>query len=133
MDGLGRVMPFTYFAFLIGSLSIIGLPPLGGAWSKWYLIVAAVDAQQLIMIGVLMVSSLLNIAYLIPIVARGFFAQPPEDPNPSGDAGRFTWSQVREAPAACVVPLCATAAGCLILFFYSDQLYQLLLPVASTP
>ncbi len=133
MDGLGRVMPFTYFAFLIGSLSIIGLPPLGGAWSKWYLIVAAVDAQQLIMIGVLMISSLLNIAYLMPIVARGFFAQQSEDPNPSGEAGRFNWSQVKEAPAACVVPLCLTAAGCIVLFFYSNDLYQLILPITSTP
>jgi len=73
MDGLGRVMPFTYGAFFIGALSIIGLPPLGGAWSKWYLMLGAADAGQIIMMGVFMASSLLNIAYLLPVVARGFF------------------------------------------------------------
>ncbi len=39
MNGLGRVMPITYGAFLIGALSIIGLPPFAGSWSKWLLIV----------------------------------------------------------------------------------------------
>ena len=42
MDGLGRKMPFTYAAFLVGSLSIIGLPPFAGVWSKWYLAMGAV-------------------------------------------------------------------------------------------
>ena len=37
MRGIGRQMPFTMAAFIIGSLSIIGVPPLGGSWSKWYL------------------------------------------------------------------------------------------------
>src|SRR3546814_9370922 len=43
MDGLGRRMPFTYAAFLVGSLSIIGLPPFIGMWSKWYLGMGAVE------------------------------------------------------------------------------------------
>ncbi len=37
MDGIGRSMPFTFGAFFVGSLSVIGLPPAGGSWSKWYL------------------------------------------------------------------------------------------------
>ena len=41
LDGLGRKMPFTFAAFLIGSLSIIGLPPFGGVWSKWVISVGA--------------------------------------------------------------------------------------------
>ena len=52
MRGLGRAMPFTFIAFGIGALSIIGLPPLGGSWSKWLLMVGAADANQQIMIGV---------------------------------------------------------------------------------
>jgi hypothetical protein len=39
MTGLGRTMPITFFAFFIGAMSIIGLPPLAGSWSKWLLIV----------------------------------------------------------------------------------------------
>jgi multicomponent Na+:H+ antiporter subunit D len=138
MDGLGRLMPFTYGAFLIGALSVIGLPPMGGSWSKWYLMLGAADAGQLIMIGVLMVSSLLNVAYLLPIVGRGFFIKGTEptghglpQPQSAGAAaapGSFL-SGIREAPAFCVVPLCLTAAGCIVLFLYGDALYRLLEPM----
>ena len=67
MRGLGRAMPFTFIAFGIGALSIIGLPPLGGSWSKWLLMVGAADANQQIMIGVLMLGS---IAECGPICCR---------------------------------------------------------------
>jgi len=68
MKGIGRVMPVTMFAFLIGSLSVIGLPPLGGAWSKYYLALGAVESGELVFVAVLMISSLLNIAYLLPVI-----------------------------------------------------------------
>ncbi|MDX1483978.1 MAG: monovalent cation/H+ antiporter subunit D family protein [Alphaproteobacteria bacterium] len=138
MDGLGRVMPFTYGAFLIGALSVIGLPPMGGSWSKWYLMLGAADAGQLVMIGVLMVSSLLNVAYLLPIVGRGFFLRgegshavpQPQSAGAAAAPGRFL-SGIREAPAFCVVPLCLTAFGCILLFIYADALYRLLEPLAG--
>ena len=140
MDGLGRLMPFTYGAFLIGALSVIGLPPMGGSWSKWYLMLGAADAGQLVIIGVLMLSSLLNVAYLLPIVGRGFFATPPDGAGhgvPQAQAvgaaaapGRFL-SGIREAPVFCVVPLCLTAAGCFVLFIYGDALYRLLEPMVG--
>ena len=124
LDGLGRVMPFTFAAFLIGALSVIGLPPLGGSWSKWFLLVGAAEAQQMMMIAVLLISSLLNIAYLMPVAARGFFRG-----RPAADHAAHTG--IREAPLACVVPLCLTAIGCVLLFFYADALYELLLPIAA--
>ena len=46
LDGLGRKMPITFGAFCIASFSIIGLPPFGGAWSKWYLVTGALEAGQ---------------------------------------------------------------------------------------
>ena len=77
MQGLGRTMPFTFGAFCIGALSIIGLPPFAGTWSKWYLALGAAETGMLVVVAVYMVSSLLNIAYLMPIVARGFFRPAP--------------------------------------------------------
>ncbi|HSH41410.1 MAG TPA: monovalent cation/H+ antiporter subunit D family protein [Arenicellales bacterium] len=123
LDGLGRKMPFTFAAFFIASLSIIGIPPLGGSWSKWYLMMGAVDAGHWTMIVVLMISSLLTIAYLVPVTVRGFFGAP-------GDRG-FSWREVHEAPASCVVPLCFTALACVALFFFGDGLYALVLPVVA--
>ena len=124
MDGMGRAMPLTYLAFLIGALSIIGLPPLGGAWSKWYLMVGAADATQIIMIGVLMISSLLNVAYLMPIVIRGFFLPPkPDDP--------YATSSYESAYPLVVGPPVLTAIGCFFLFFFAGDLLALIEPIAG--
>jgi multicomponent Na+:H+ antiporter subunit D len=119
LDGLGRKMPFTFAAFLIGSLSIIGLPPFGGAWTKWYLGLAAIDSGHAFVIGVLIVSSLLNVAYLLSIVGRAFFL-----PAPGQDAARAV--AIKEAPLACVVPLSVTAFLCLVLFFQIDKVHDLI-------
>ncbi len=126
MDGLGRRMPFTFGAFFIGSLSVIGLPPTGGSWSKWFLLMGAADAHQWTMMVVLMASSLLSIGYLMPVVGRAFF-RPPR-PSGAGDTGHGAGegSGIHEAPLLCVVPPVATAVGCLVLFFYADHLYRLL-------
>ena len=118
LDGLGRLMPFTFGAYLVGALSIVGLPPLGGSWSKWLLMVGAADAQQVVMLLVLLTSSLLNVAYLVPVFARGFFVPSPDADEGGGSPG------LREAPVFCVVPLCITASGCLLLFFFAEALYR---------
>jgi len=124
MAGLGKRMPVTLFAFFVGSLSIIGLPPGGGAWSKWYLALGAAEAHEVIFIAVLMLSSLLSIAYLMPVVARGFFAPVPEGEGEGKDEG------IREAPLLVLLPLCFTAAGCVLLFFFAPDIYAFLLPIA---
>ena len=133
MVGLGRVMPFTFGAFLIGALSIIGVPPLAGSWSKWYLMLGAADAGHMVIIGVLMVSSLLNVAYLIPIVARGFFLPAPAiDPQPASAGAAAVPANpggIHEAPLFCVLAPCLTAAGCIALFFFADSIYRLLAPI----
>ena len=82
-----------------------------------------------------MISSLVNVAYLIPIVARGFFLPANEPPPASAGAAAAAVPQgglsaIREAPWFCVVPLCLTALGCVALFFFADSLYRLLEPIA---
>ncbi len=125
MTGLGRVMPFTFAAFFIGALSIIGLPPMGGAWSKFMLIMAAADRDEVVIIAVLMLSSLLNVGYLMPLVVRGFFSEAPA--AALGSAATFAPMRgLREAPVLCVLPLCLTALGCIALFFYAEPIYRFL-------
>ena len=118
LDGLGRVMPFTFFAFFVGSLSIIGIPPLGGSWSKWLLMLAAADAGHVVVVLVLMVSSLLNVAYLLSIVGRAFFM-------PLHGGHSVVGTGIKEAPLACVVPLSLTAFACVVLFFQIDNIQML--------
>ena len=124
MDGLGRVMPVTYFAFLIGALSIIGLPPFGGSWSKWLLMMGALDAGHQLIIVALMISSLLNVAYLMPIVARGFFW-------PLPGKGKVA-PAISEAPLLCIVPPALTAFGCLLLFLFAGDVQKFLAPIGLT-
>jgi multicomponent Na+:H+ antiporter subunit D len=75
MDGLGRAMPFTFGAFALASLSMIGAPPVGGFITKWYLLLGAMDAGSLGILLVLVASTLLNAAYFVPVVYRAFFAK----------------------------------------------------------
>jgi len=117
MRGIGRTMPLTMFAFLIGSLSVIGLPPFAGAWSKWYLAVGAMEADRAFFVAVLVIGSLLNIAYLMPVVVQAFF--------PEENSTQFK-SEIREAPLACLIPILLTAAGCVIIFVYPDPFHALL-------
>ena len=133
LDGLGHKMPLTFIAFTIASLSIIGLPPLGGAWSKWYLLLSAADAGQLVIIGVLMLSSLLNVAYLLSIPARAFFAPPREQMAHSLGAAASPSNGWEEAPLFCLVPICFTALGCIALFFAIGGIYEYLLSIPILP
>jgi multicomponent Na+:H+ antiporter subunit D len=130
MRGLGRTMPFTMAAFGVAALSVIGLPPLGGSWSKWYLALGAAEAGQPVLIAVLMVSSLLNIAYLMPIPIRAFFMEATDDDDHGGHEPGVQGA-LREAPLFCVVPLCLTALGSVTLFFFADRIYELLKPIAG--
>jgi multicomponent Na+:H+ antiporter subunit D len=102
-------MPVTMLAFFIGSLSVIGLPPTGGFFSKWYLVLGTLEADQTAMLVVLLGSSLLNAAYFLPIVYKAFFCT---------DEEAMFKNTIQEAPPWCVAPLVITATGSVVLFFY---------------
>ena len=118
MRGLGRTMPVTFIAFFIGTLSIVGLPPSGGTWSKWFLGLGALEAGQFGLVGVLMVSSLLSIGYLMIIPVRAFFSEPVRALEHEG---------VHEAPLASLIAIVTTAVFCFVLFIYPDPFYDLLM------
>jgi multicomponent Na+:H+ antiporter subunit D len=114
MNGLGRRMPWTFAAFGLASLSMIGMPPVCGFVSKWYLLNGALQADQIILIVALLLSTLLNAGYFVPIFYRAFFLKP----APEADIERYS-----EAPGTMVVPLCVTAAISLLLGVY-PQIFQ---------
>jgi multicomponent Na+:H+ antiporter subunit D len=109
MNGLGRVMPFTFGAFALASLSMIGAPPVAGFVSKWYLLNGAFDAGSIGIIIVLLASTLLNAAYFAPVVYKGFFGQPSRE-----DAEH----KFSEAHPSLVIPLSITAAISVVIGLY---------------
>lgn len=130
MHGLGRRMPLTFIAFGVAALSIIGLPPLGGAWSKWQLGLGAAETGQSILVAILMISSLLNVAYLIPVAVRAFMPVPTTNEQEALSEQDARW-RLDEAPLLCVVPLCMTAMGCFALFLFANDIFAFLQPIAS--
>jgi multicomponent Na+:H+ antiporter subunit D len=109
MSGLGRVMPFTFGAFALASLSMIGAPPVAGFVTKWYLLNGAWDARSIGIICVLLVSTLLNAAYFAPVVYQGFFGKTSE-----ADVKH----KHKEAHPMLVVPLGITAAISVFIGLY---------------
>lgn len=117
MRGLGRQMPITMLAFLIASLSIIGVPPTGGTWSKWFLLTGTIETEQWILMTILMLSSLLNIAYLLPIPYHAFFSK--------GSGQSSAPVAIKEAPLPSLIALSITTLGCVTLFVYPQPIYEL--------
>ncbi len=106
LNGIGRAMPWTMGAFAVASLSMIGIPPTVGFVSKWYLLLGAMGTQHYFAVAVLVISTMLNAAYLLPIVYAAFFKTP--------DEGRITHG---EAPKPIVIAITLTAFSCVALFF----------------
>lgn len=115
LDGLGKAMPWTFAAFTVGCLSIIGLPPTGGFLSKWLIVSGCVKAGMPVIAGLVLFSSLLKAVAFFPIVFRAYFKPRPEgEHHPDSDADplmRF--------------PYLVTAAASLILFVYPTPVLRL--------
>ncbi|HIN32999.1 MAG TPA: monovalent cation/H+ antiporter subunit D family protein [Nitrospirales bacterium] len=117
LSGLAKKMPYTMAAFTIGSLSMIGVPLFAGFVSKWNIALGAIEAQQLIFVGVLLLSTVLNASYFVPIVYKAYFETAPATNEND---------HIQEAPAAMVVPIMITAAGTIALGIYPDYFMALI-------
>ena len=115
LDGIGRRMPWTMGAFAIGALSLIGVPPAAGFFSKWYMVQGAAASESWVALAVLGTSTLLNAAYFLPIIYSAFFRT--ERTAPVHDHG--------EAPVASVAALLITAAATLALPFAGSIPFEL--------
>ncbi|MFQ5992677.1 MAG: monovalent cation/H+ antiporter subunit D family protein [Nitrospiraceae bacterium] len=113
LDGIGRSMPWTMGAFTIGALSMVGVPPAAGFISKWYMLLGALEVENVFAVGVIVVSTLLNAAYFLPIVYTGFFRTSKKEPSHSR-------TLVREAPLPIVMALTISALLTVLFFCFPD-------------
>jgi multicomponent Na+:H+ antiporter subunit D len=98
-------------AFTIGAVSMIGAPPLAGFISKWYLLGGALQTQEWLAVGAIVISTLLNAAYFMPIVHAAFFKE---------EKAGTLHVEHGEAPLPIVLALGMTALFTLLIFFYPD-------------
>ena len=113
LNGLGYRTPLIFFAYTLGALSIIGVPPFVGSWSKFYLILGSLEADYLYVAIILGISSLLNIYYLLEPVFIGFRKKLTKDIH------------LTHAPLA-VWPPVITGLGCFALFFFANYFIEII-------
>lgn len=116
LRGIGRRMPVTMWCFTLASLSLIGIPPMSGFVSKWYLAQAALDygsfAFGIVSVVVLILSALLTAGYLLPIVTTGFFP------------GKDVLVEHKEVGRSMTGPMIFLAVAALLLGLYPTGLIQ---------
>ncbi len=118
--GMFRKMPFTSASFAIGALSVIGVPPTCGFFSKWYLVLGAIDARQWFFAAALLLSSLLSAVVFFRILQHMFFV-PVESAHKHGN-DEAAGLKRDEAPASMLIPIFITVAGILLLGAFSGRI-----------
>ncbi|MBW1999010.1 MAG: monovalent cation/H+ antiporter subunit D family protein [Deltaproteobacteria bacterium] len=118
-EGLFRKMPLTMAAFVVAALSIIGVPPTCGFFSKWYLVLGAIEARHWVFVVALIGSSLVNVILFFRVIEIGYaFGEPGHGhANGSGDG-----VSVREAPLSMLLPALAIAAAILVIGLYNQSI-----------
>lgn len=109
MSGIGKQMPFTMAAFTIGAAGLVGIPPVSGFISKWYLCGGAFKAGELIFLFVFLASAFLDAVYFFPIVYTAYFG---------GNTAR-----IDEAPLSMTLPVVACAAASIVLGIFPDLFF----------
>ena len=138
LSGIAKKMPWTMAAFAIATLSLIGIPPMSGFISKWYLAVGTIERGNPWLLGVLLTSSLMNAAYLGPIVYKAYFESPEEpeyhggdpalahahDAGHADDHGHGHGDEIREVPWM-IVPIMVTATLSVLAGLFPDTILRL--------
>lgn len=119
LNGIGYQMPLVTAAVTVGAISMIGIPGTSGFVSKWMLAFGALDAQRPLLVGVLLISSLLNATYYFPLISRAWFGHP---------RASLRWD---EPPRLMLLPIIVLMIGNLWFGIFPQTLRILVVQVAS--
>jgi formate hydrogenlyase subunit 3/multisubunit Na+/H+ antiporter MnhD subunit len=136
LPGLGRRLPVTFGAFLVGALGMCGAPPAAGFISKWHVALGSIESGLLFFLLILFAGSLLDVIYFFPVVRTAFFARIPKAETLSED--REEKVEVYTKPEGViehrqglylfmVIPLAVTAAFSILLCLFPNTfgIYEL--------
>jgi multicomponent Na+:H+ antiporter subunit D len=119
--GLGRRMPWTFAAFTLAALAMVGVPPTNGFFSKWYLVLGGIAAEQWAVVVLILASSLLTAVYFFRVLER-IYARP----APEGDAA----PAVVDPPLSMRAPVLVLGVGVLALGLANAWLVSTILRLA---
>lgn len=117
---LHRQMPVTSAVFVLGALSVIGVPPLCGFFSKWYLLLGAIKSGQWILIAVLLISSLIYAIIFFRVIEYAYLKRRVNHMRP-GKSGQHPF-QLDKVPISMLVPMILLALGIIILGIFSGTI-----------
>ncbi len=121
LGGVAKQMPVTMAAFTIGALGMCGVPPVAGFVSKWFLCLGTAESGYFIFLGVILISSLLDVIYFFPIVKAAYFEK--------ADIGNGEQIVNREKGRPIymfmVIPLAITGFFSLLFCFFPRMFYIL--------
>lgn len=126
LKGLFHKMPFSMAAMVVGALSIIGVPPTCGFFSKWYLILGGIDAGHYGFVAALLFSSLVNIVLFFRVFEIGFF-------EPFIDSHPIKKGSIDEAPLGMLLSLLLVAALLIVLGVYTGDIVTHIIHFAVPP
>jgi multicomponent Na+:H+ antiporter subunit D len=118
LTGLHRKMPVTAGVLVVGGLSVIGIPPMCGFFSKWYLILGTVHAGQWFFAAALVLGSLLNAILFFRIFERSYFEPHRDAPH----RGREPGVKAEKAVATELVPMVIVAVFIVIIGLFSGYI-----------
>jgi len=124
---LRKKLPWTMAAFTVAALSMIGIPPTAGFFSKWYLALGAIDRGNWVFLAVILVSSLLNAAYFFRILEKVYLAPPPgqtagEDSHP--EAGKGRGSLAGEEEYCLMIPVVVVSFSLLLIGLWNANIVR---------
>lgn len=125
LDEVGRIgknSPWLTVPLVVVAMGMIGLPPTGGFFGKWYIILGALEANNYFAVGAVLLSTLLTLAYFVKIFERIFrHTSAPSEVQPV------------ETPIQIKLSLGATAFAVIILGLLSDPIVGALIRHALPP
>jgi len=122
---LHRRMPFTMGALVVAGLSVIGIPPLCGFFSKWYLLLGAIDGGQWLFAVVLLASSLLTAILFFRVIDNAYFDHlhaRDGDLHQASAAADGEETGIDEAPLSMLIPTLVAALGIVVLGVSSSKI-----------
>jgi len=123
LGGLGRKMPLLMTGFTIAALSMVGIPPMGGFFSKWYLVLGCIDAKNWVFLIVLLASSLLTAVYFFRMIEK-VFTTPSKEDEAVGKS--------KEPSLRILVPILILAVGMIVLGVFNETIVtNILEPVTA--
>ncbi len=131
--GIFRKMPFAAAIFTVGALAVIGVPPTGGFFSKWYLLLGGIEAKHWGFVVALLISTLINVALFVRVFDKGLYGHSGASDHSLESAGLNSGSQDYKTPLSMSIPAWIVILAILLSGIFNQAILKNLVQFAVPP